>query len=73
MISFDEEVMHIAGSLLPANTGCVKWLEKQSEEALHMDRLVLICTLFFTYHCDPHLLLRILLFFSSGMIINEGK
>ncbi|CAN6935865.1 unnamed protein product, partial [Brassica oleracea var. botrytis] len=30
--SFDEEVMHIAGSLLPANTGCVKWLEKQSEE-----------------------------------------
>ncbi|KAF2599857.1 hypothetical protein F2Q68_00009128 [Brassica cretica] len=36
--SFDEEVMHIAGSLLPANTGCVKWLEKQSEEALHMDR-----------------------------------
>ncbi|CAN6845428.1 unnamed protein product [Brassica oleracea var. botrytis] len=46
--SFDEEVMHIAGSLLPANTGCVKWLEKQSEEALHMDRLVLIFTLFFT-------------------------
>lgn len=48
VISFDEEVMHIAGSLLPANTGCVKWLEKQSEEALHMDRLVLIFTLFFT-------------------------
>ncbi|ESQ27571.1 hypothetical protein EUTSA_v10019169mg [Eutrema salsugineum] len=36
--SFDEEVLHIAGSLMPANTGCVKWLEKQSEEALHMDR-----------------------------------
>ncbi|CAH2067440.1 unnamed protein product [Thlaspi arvense] len=36
--SFDQEVMHIAGSLVPANTGCVKWLEKQSREALHMDR-----------------------------------
>ncbi|CAH8284866.1 unnamed protein product [Eruca vesicaria subsp. sativa] len=36
--SFDEEVMHIAGSLIPANTGCVKWLEKQSEEVSHMDR-----------------------------------
>jgi DNA-directed RNA polymerase subunit E'/Rpb7 len=38
--SFDEEVMHIAGSLLPENTGCVKWLEKKSEEALPTDRLV---------------------------------
>uniref|UniRef100_A0A1J3E5A1 DNA-directed RNA polymerase subunit n=1 Tax=Noccaea caerulescens TaxID=107243 RepID=A0A1J3E5A1_NOCCA len=36
--SFDAEVMHIAGSLLPANTGCVKWLEKKNGEALHMDR-----------------------------------
>ncbi|KFK42000.1 hypothetical protein AALP_AA2G199100 [Arabis alpina] len=37
--SFDEEVMHIAGSLLPENTGCVKWLEKKNtEQALHMDR-----------------------------------
>ncbi|XP_010428592.1 PREDICTED: uncharacterized protein LOC104713216 [Camelina sativa] len=36
--SFDEEVMHIAGSLIPENTGCVKWLEKHSEEALHTDR-----------------------------------
>ncbi|VVA95379.1 unnamed protein product [Arabis nemorensis] len=36
--SFDEEVMHIAGSLLPANTGCVKWLEKNSEKDLPMDR-----------------------------------
>ncbi|CAN8234579.1 unnamed protein product [Cochlearia groenlandica] len=41
--SFDEEVMHIAGSLLPANTGCVKWLEKQSEEDLPIDRFVDFC------------------------------
>lgn len=41
LCSFDEEVMHIAGSLIPANTGCVKWLEKKNGgEALHMDRLV---------------------------------
>ncbi|XP_010533719.1 PREDICTED: uncharacterized protein LOC104809415 [Tarenaya hassleriana] len=36
--SFDEEVMHISGSLLPDNTGCVRWLEKNSEEASHTDR-----------------------------------
>ncbi|CAI9116897.1 OLC1v1018179C1 [Oldenlandia corymbosa var. corymbosa] len=29
---FDEEIIHISGSLLPAHTGCVKWLEKHVEE-----------------------------------------
>ncbi|CAI9115724.1 OLC1v1016710C1 [Oldenlandia corymbosa var. corymbosa] len=30
--SFDEEIIHISGSLLPVHTGCVKWLEKHVEE-----------------------------------------
>ncbi|KAL3505380.1 hypothetical protein ACH5RR_035221 [Cinchona calisaya] len=30
--SFDEEILHISGSLLPAHTGCVKWLERHLEE-----------------------------------------
>ncbi|XP_078428481.1 DNA-directed RNA polymerase isoform X2 [Wolffia australiana] len=27
--SFDEEILHISGSLLPPHTGCISWLSKQ--------------------------------------------
>ncbi|KAG9143795.1 hypothetical protein Leryth_011462 [Lithospermum erythrorhizon] len=30
--SFDEEMLHISGSLEPAHTGNVQWLEKNSEK-----------------------------------------
>nr|XP_043622182.1 uncharacterized protein LOC122593796 [Erigeron canadensis] len=31
--SFDEEILHISGSLVPPNTGSVSWLDKPLEEA----------------------------------------
>ncbi|CAI9297750.1 unnamed protein product [Lactuca saligna] len=31
--SFDEEILHISGSLLPNHTGSVSWLDKPAEEA----------------------------------------
>ncbi|KAL4571661.1 hypothetical protein LXL04_018424 [Taraxacum kok-saghyz] len=31
--SFDEEILHISGSLIPSHTGSVSWLDKHSEEA----------------------------------------
>ncbi|KAM7514076.1 hypothetical protein LguiA_003659 [Lonicera macranthoides] len=34
---FDEEVLHICGSLLQAHTGSVHWLDKNSEDGLHAD------------------------------------
>ncbi|KAG6524400.1 probable DNA-directed RNA polymerase I subunit RPA43 [Zingiber officinale] len=30
--SFDEEILHISGSLLPSNTGCIQWLSKHGTE-----------------------------------------
>lgn len=36
--SFDEEILHISGSLLPNHTGSVSWLDKPAEEA-HTERL----------------------------------
>lgn len=29
---FDEEILHISGSLVPTHTGCVRWLERNLEE-----------------------------------------
>ncbi|KAJ8533555.1 hypothetical protein K7X08_006879 [Anisodus acutangulus] len=31
--NFDEEILHICGSLIPANTGNVQWLETKAEES----------------------------------------
>lgn len=31
--SFDEEILHVSGSLIPASTGSIRWLSKNSEEA----------------------------------------
>ncbi|XP_059303792.1 uncharacterized protein LOC132055809 isoform X1 [Lycium ferocissimum] len=31
--NFDEEILHICGSLVPANTGNVQWLEMKAEES----------------------------------------
>lgn len=31
--SFDEEILHLSGSLLPAHTGCIRWLYKHATEA----------------------------------------
>lgn len=31
--SFDEEILHISGSLLPPHTGSVSWLDKYADEA----------------------------------------
>ncbi|XP_057501775.1 uncharacterized protein LOC130785649 isoform X1 [Actinidia eriantha] len=36
--SFDEEILHISGSLVPAHTGSVRWLNKNREDWLHADR-----------------------------------
>ncbi|XP_042477063.1 DNA-directed RNA polymerase I subunit rpa43 isoform X1 [Macadamia integrifolia] len=36
--SFDEEILHISGSLIPANTGSVGWLDKHMNESSEMDR-----------------------------------
>ncbi|XP_016480750.1 uncharacterized protein LOC107801865 isoform X2 [Nicotiana tabacum] len=31
--SFDEEMLHVCGSLIPTNTGSVQWLERKAEES----------------------------------------
>ncbi|KAL4650145.1 hypothetical protein ACB092_01G065600 [Castanea dentata] len=36
--SFDEERLHISGSLLPANTGSIRWLARHSEDFSVSDR-----------------------------------
>ncbi|XP_052211178.1 uncharacterized protein LOC127814011 isoform X2 [Diospyros lotus] len=36
--SFNEEILHISGSLLPAHTGSVKWLTKTTDEWSHAVR-----------------------------------
>ncbi|CAL5383481.1 unnamed protein product [Camellia sinensis] len=36
--SFDEEILHISGSLLPAHTGSIQWLDKNLEDGSHIDR-----------------------------------
>uniref|UniRef100_A0A5B6YG26 DNA-directed RNA polymerase subunit n=1 Tax=Davidia involucrata TaxID=16924 RepID=A0A5B6YG26_DAVIN len=36
--SFDEEILHISGSLVPAHTGNVCWLDKNLEDWSHNDR-----------------------------------
>ncbi|XP_052201634.1 uncharacterized protein LOC127807651 [Diospyros lotus] len=36
--SFNEEILHISGSLLPAHTGSVKWLTKNMDEWSHSVR-----------------------------------
>ncbi|XP_010246495.1 PREDICTED: probable DNA-directed RNA polymerase I subunit RPA43 isoform X2 [Nelumbo nucifera] len=36
--SFDEEILHISGSLIPVNTGSTKWLHKNMEEGSMVDR-----------------------------------
>ncbi|XVF63725.1 hypothetical protein PTKIN_Ptkin09bG0109100 [Pterospermum kingtungense] len=36
--SFDEEILHIIGSLMPAHTGSIRWLDRNSEESSAFDR-----------------------------------
>lgn len=36
--SFDQEILHITGSLTPASTGSIQWLSKNSEEASRNSR-----------------------------------
>ncbi|XP_022148351.1 uncharacterized protein LOC111016757 [Momordica charantia] len=36
--SFDEEILHISGSLVPSHTGSIHWLEKNSIEGSVTDR-----------------------------------
>ncbi|KAM4111164.1 hypothetical protein ACJW30_05G047300 [Castanea mollissima] len=36
--SFDEERLHVSGSLLPANTGSIRWLARHSEDFSVSDR-----------------------------------
>ncbi|KAI9200704.1 hypothetical protein LWI28_011910 [Acer negundo] len=36
--SFDEEILHISGSLIPAHTGSIRCLDKNSEDGSLMDR-----------------------------------
>ncbi|KAL8128960.1 hypothetical protein V2J09_018115 [Rumex salicifolius] len=36
--SFNEEVLHISGSLAPQNTGCIQWLDRSLEEAFSVSR-----------------------------------
>lgn len=35
--SFDEEILHVSGSLLPAHTGSVRWLNKNTEDLPQAD------------------------------------
>ncbi|XP_022871851.1 uncharacterized protein LOC111390948 isoform X6 [Olea europaea var. sylvestris] len=32
LFTFDEEILHISGSLVTANTGCARWLDTNLEE-----------------------------------------
>ncbi|GMI78555.1 hypothetical protein like AT1G75670 [Hibiscus trionum] len=36
--SFDEEMLHITGSLMPAHTGSIRWLDRNLEEISEIDR-----------------------------------
>ncbi|XP_021284742.1 uncharacterized protein LOC110416923 isoform X1 [Herrania umbratica] len=36
--SFDEEILHINGSLMPAHTGSIRWLDRNLEEISEFDR-----------------------------------
>ncbi|XP_062165510.1 uncharacterized protein LOC133872023 [Alnus glutinosa] len=36
--SFDEEILHISGSLVPTNTGSIRWLAKHMEDVPPIDR-----------------------------------
>ncbi|WJX77334.1 hypothetical protein P8452_60654 [Trifolium repens] len=36
--SFDEETLQVYGSLVPDNTGCIHWLDKNLEVVSHSDR-----------------------------------
>ncbi|KAI8549526.1 hypothetical protein RHMOL_Rhmol06G0031600 [Rhododendron molle] len=38
--SFDEEILHISGSLHPANTGSIHWLYKHMEDSSNADRSI---------------------------------
>ncbi|KAL9449057.1 hypothetical protein AB3S75_011065 [Citrus x aurantiifolia] len=35
--SFDEEILHISGSLIPAHTGSIRWLDKKSKNVCLAD------------------------------------
>ncbi|GFP95288.1 probable DNA-directed RNA polymerase i subunit rpa43 [Phtheirospermum japonicum] len=37
--SFDEEILHISGSLVDNRTGCARWLDKNVDEWSQVDRL----------------------------------
>ncbi|KAK9002698.1 hypothetical protein V6N11_060281 [Hibiscus sabdariffa] len=36
--SFDDEILHITGSLIPAHTGSIRWLDRNLEEISEFDR-----------------------------------
>lgn len=36
--SFDEEILHVYGSLIPDHTGSIHWLDKNLEVVSHTDR-----------------------------------
>ncbi|KAK8571242.1 hypothetical protein V6N13_103371 [Hibiscus sabdariffa] len=36
--SFDDEILHITGSLMPAHTGSIRWLDRNLEEISEFDR-----------------------------------
>ncbi|KAI5428314.1 uncharacterized protein LOC127126917 [Lathyrus oleraceus] len=38
--SFDEEMLHVYGSLVPDNTGSIHWLDKKLEVVSHSDRSI---------------------------------
>ncbi|XAR61677.1 hypothetical protein NMG60_11016164 [Bertholletia excelsa] len=38
--SFDEDILHMSGSLLPAHTGSVRWLDKNTEVWSNFDRII---------------------------------
>ena len=38
LCSFDEEILHIIGSLMPAHTGNIHWLDRNLEEISEFDR-----------------------------------
>lgn len=40
--SFDEEILHISGSLKPAHTGSIRWLDKKSKNVCLADRFEIV-------------------------------
>ncbi|XWS25882.1 hypothetical protein CRYUN_Cryun27aG0105900 [Craigia yunnanensis] len=38
VLFFDEEILHIVGSLMPAHTGSIRWLDRNLEEISEFDR-----------------------------------